>query len=366
MATPVHSAAPVMKKKTASSTANLRRIDHSDIPREENGEAGLAIPASHQARPDSPREKGSGSDRVDRFTPAKRTRYAKNGSVKFQMLQRTCFKGGFLQKPVVLNTTDIHGTEMLKVAGREEWLCQAATGKMERRGAFERGVSRVRVQIKEAMFDASSLARQQKVNAASAGRNLLDLAADSDSSTSSEESADLKKARVVNPSEGTLETVTYRDITFKAAAIKKRMYVEPRADVAQTIVEACLEQTVNVVEEETREEVEGLPPAPHLASLLGEDQPEALEEPLGPRVAKRLNKCVRFDTKRSCYEISYVIDADGEQVKRRCIKGLQVKLQKKGGVRFTPERCEVEMSRCFEKAKKLWNEMDQSDRKRFE
>ena len=282
-----------------------------------------------------------------------------------------------MQKPVVLNTTDIHGTEMLKVAGREEWLCQAATGKMERRGAFERGVSRVRVQIKEAMFDASSLARQQKVNAASAGRNLLDLAADSDSSTSSEESADLKKARVVNPSEGTIETVTYRDITFKVATIKKRMYVEPRADVAEAIVAACLEQTVNVVEEETREEVEGLPPAPHLASLLGEDQPEAseeplgprvakLEEPLGPRVANHLNKCVRFDPKRSCYEISYVTVVEGEKVKRRCIAGLTVKLYKRGGVRFTPERCEVEMDKVFEKAKKLWNEMGQSDRKRFE
>ena len=355
-----------MKKKTASSTAKPRSIDHSDIPREENGEAGLAIPASHQARPDSPREKGSGSDRVDRFTPAKRTRYAKNGSVTFKMLKRTCFQGGFLLKPVVLNTTDIHGTEMVKVGGREEWLCQAATGKMERRGAFERGVNRVRVQIKEAIFDASCLARNQKVKAASAGRNMLDLVDDSDSSPSSEESAELEKARVVNPTEGTLQTVTYRDITFKAITIKKRMYVEPRADVAQTIVEACLEQTVNVVEEETREEVEGLPPAPHLASLLGEDQPDGSEEPMGPRVAKHLNKCVRFDSKRSCYEISYVTVVEGEKVKRRCIAGLTVKLQKRGGVRFTPERCEVEMDRVFEKAKKLWNEMGQSDRKRFE
>ena len=47
-------------------------------------------------------------------------------------------------------------------------------------------------------------------------------------------------------------------------------------------------------------------------------------------------------------------------------KAFKSSSRKKGGERLSPERCEVEMTRCFEKAKKLWNEMDQSDRKRFE
>ena len=59
-----------------------------------------------------------------------------------------------MQTATVLNTTSFQGTEMMKVGAREEWLCQAATGKTERRGCFERGVRRAKKQLAEAIaFD---------------------------------------------------------------------------------------------------------------------------------------------------------------------------------------------------------------------
>ena len=209
-------------------------------------------------------------------------------------------------------------------------------------------------------------AREQKVKAAAAGRDLLDLGDDSDSSASSAESDNGRKPKVDNPLEGTLHNVHYRGAKFKTLVMKRRLYVEARADVAQTIVAACLKATLEVVKEETKLEVEGPLPAPQLVTVVGEDGPDGSKEPKGPRVANPSGRCIRFDSRRSCYEITYVADVDGVSVSHRCIKGLLVKCQDKGGKRFTPEKCDEQMTRAYEKAKKLWNESDQSDRARLE
>ena len=148
--------------------------------------------------------------------------------------------------------------------------------------------------------------------------------------------------------------------------MKRRLYVEARADVAQTIVAACLKATLEVVKEETKLEVEGPLPALQLVTVVGEDGPDGSKEPKGPRVAKPSGKCIRFDSRRSCYEITYRAVADGESKTYRSIKGLHVKCQDKGGKRLTPEKCDELMTRVYEKAKKLWNESDQSKRARFE
>ena len=149
---------------------------------------------------------------------------------------------------------------------------------------------RVKTQLVAAIVDASSAARVQKVKAAAAGRDFLDLGDDSDSSASSEESDKGRKPKVDNPLEGTLHNVQYRGAKFKAIVMRRWMYVEARAEVAQTIVSACLESTFEVVKEETMNEVAGPSLAKPLVTVLGGDGPngskvsDVSKEPDGSKV----------------------------------------------------------------------------------
>ena len=95
-------------------------------------------------------------DRSDLFKPGKRSRYAQARQVDFEIVTRKCLKGGWLRKPVILETTEFDGTDMMKVTGRENWLCQAATGQVIRRGSFETGVCRVKEQLGQAIAEAAS------------------------------------------------------------------------------------------------------------------------------------------------------------------------------------------------------------------
>ena len=137
---------------------------------------------------------------------------------------------------------------MMKVGGREEWLASAATGKVERRGPFSKGVLDCKTHIVAAIVNAASVARDGKVKAAAAGRNLLDLGEDSDSSSSSEEPDNDSKP---NPLNGILHAVKYKGLEFKAVLVGRLVHVEARADVAQIIAEACIKETIRVIAEET-------------------------------------------------------------------------------------------------------------------
>ena len=108
-------------------------------------------------------------------------------SVKFEISDRKCIRGGFLLKECILDTTIFGATKTMKLGPREDWLCSAATGKTERRGPFEKGVLEAKKHIVAAIVNAASAARDGKVKAAAAGRNLLDLGEDPDSSSTSEE-----------------------------------------------------------------------------------------------------------------------------------------------------------------------------------
>ena len=254
---------------------------------------------------------------------------------------------------------------MMKVGGREDWIVSSATGKVERRGSFEKGVLRCKKDIIAAIAIAASAARGGKVQAAAAGRNLLDLPPDSDSSsTSGDEDEGKQQETVDDPLEGVVYLVDYRGLKFNAVNTGRLLYVEARADVAQRIVTACLKASVAVIKEDTRPEVEGPAPAP-LADT-SPAQGEVLDgsiEPNQSRVANPKGKSIRFDVRRSCYEISYVEEQGGPV--HRCVKGLHVYTKDKNKVPLAPLLVEVNMARTFEKAKKLWNMMDMSDLPRF-
>ena len=136
--------------------------------------------------------------------------------------------------------------------------------------------------------------------------------------------------------------------------------------MAQTIVAACLKATIEVIKEETRLELEGPPPPPLAETVPGANGPDGSKEPDQSRVANPSGKIIRFDPRKGCYEITYVEKADGENVLRRSIKGLHVKCHNKAGARLTEEKCTEAMHRACEKAKKLWNQSDRSERARFE
>ena len=65
-------------------------------------------------------------------------------------------------------------------------------------------------------------------------------------------------------------------------------------------------------------------------------------------------------------EILYNSYKDGKYDSHRAIKGLSVKTtNQKNGASLSEDMCEENMGRAYEKAKKLWNESDQSDRPRL-
>ena len=94
-------------------------------------------------------------DNSDPDQSKKRVRYAKVRDVGFEISKRICFKCGYLQKPIVAELKAIDATQMLKVTGRQEWLCKAATGRIEKRGAFETTVTRVKAELIQAITQAA-------------------------------------------------------------------------------------------------------------------------------------------------------------------------------------------------------------------
>ena len=125
--------------------------------------------------------------------------------------------------------------------------------------------------------------------------------------------------------------------------------------MTRRIVAACLTATLEVVKEETSQEVD----APAVANAVDvEDQ-----EYEGSVVANPNDKQIRFDTKRSCYEVIY---ADHAGVVRRSIRNLSVKRQGSRGKILSPEKCDELMTRVYQRAKQLWNELVRSDRPHYQ
>ena len=123
--------------------------------------------------------------------------------------------------------------------------------------------------------------------------------------------------------------------------------------MTRRIVAACLTATLEVVKEET-EEVD----APAGANAVDvKDQ-----EYEGSVVDNHNNKQIRFCMKRSCYEVIFR-DVDGAI--RRSIRGLQVKRELGRGKFLSPEKLDVLMTRVYEIAKQLWNDLDKSERPRY-
>ena len=352
-------AARTRKARTSTSSSSSA---HDGVPRAVEGNAGLSTPAGDDAGLSTPAiEKPPAPDGEDEpFTPVKRSRYDKTGTAEFSMHERLCFKGGFLLKECILPTKYFGDDRMMKGGGREDWLVSSAAGKVERRGSFEKGVLHVKRDIIAAIAIAASEARGGKVKAAAVGRNQLDIPTDSDSSSASgEEDEGKQQEKVDNPLDGVVHTVDYRGLNFKAVLLGRLLYVETRADVAKRIVGACLKASLAVIKEETRQELQGPHPAPLVDTAPGQDEvPDGSREPDQSRFANPSGKSIRFDPKRCCYEISYVEKPNGPL--RRCIKGLKV-TKPKGKAAFSPLECEENMARAFEKAKKLWNELDKSD-----
>ena len=350
---------------TSSSSA------HNGVPRAVEGNAGLPTPAGVDVVPPAIEEPPAPDDEEDieeppDYTAVGRKRYDKTGSTVFTMEKRLCFKGGYLLKECILPTKCFGDDQMMKVGGREDWIVSSATGKVERRGSFEKGVLQCKKDIIAAIAIAAFAARGGKVKAAAAGRNQLDLPPDSDSSsTSGEEDEGKQQEKVDNPLDGVVHIVDYRGLKFKAVLLGRLLYVETRADVAKRIVGACLSATLKVIQEETRPELQGPPPAPLADTAPGEDAPDGSIEPDQSRVANPRGKLIRFDPRRSCYEILYVEMKGGKCSSHRSIKGLRVKTAK-AGVSFSEAKIEEKMTLAYEKAKELWNKSDQSDRPRFE
>ena len=331
------------------------------------GNAGLPIPAGDDAGLSTPGiDQPPAHDGDDEpYTPVKRTRYNKTGSADFSMQDRLCFKGGFLQKESILPTVYFGDDRMMKVSGREDWLVSSATGKAERRGPFEKATWNVKRDIIVAIALAGKEARGGKMKAAAAGRNQLDLPDSSDSSSASGEEDDGKQLEKDDtPLDGLVYTIVWRGLKFKAVTAKRLLYVETRADVAKTIVDACLEASIAVIKEETKQEVEGPHPASLEDTVLGQDDaPDGSKEPDQARVANPKGKSIRFDATRCCYEIQYVEKPKGPL--RRSIKGLKV-TKTKGKAALSPLETEENMARAFKNAKVLWNDLDKSDLPRYE
>ena len=308
-------------------------------------------------------EQAGAGDAKANFKPVKRRRYEKAGTVKFEMKDRKVFRGGFLADDIIIDTKMVGAIEMMRVSTRELWLNTAATGRAERRGAFESGVMKAKATLTAAIAAAANVARMAKINAASAGRDLLDIPDDPDSSSESGAEENSSKAKVVNPPDGTPYTVKFEGLEFQAACIERKLYVEATAAVAEKIVDGCIRATDEVLKEETKKALESpLPAAPavdHAAKIVADGKKEPYESLVAKSgTASPNDKCVRHCATRGCYEIIYTNDKD--IVGSRSVTGLKVKYSGEDKVKL-----KAALSKAHEKAKKLWDKLDHSKRPRY-
>ena len=144
------------------------------------------------------------------------------------------------------------------------------------------------------------------------------------------------------------------------------MYVEATAAVAERIVAGCIRATCEVLKEETKKALGNPLPAAPAVDPEGKIVPDGKKEPdqslvAKSGVAKPVDKCIRYCAKRCSYEVIYQKDKDGKLVRSRSIDGLGVKYNGANQVKLKEKT-----DKAHEKAKRLWNKLDKSDRKRYE
>ena len=122
--------------------------------------------------------------------------------------------------------------------------------------------------------------------------------------------------------------------------------------MANIIVDSSHIETQDIVMQETAKRVDAPPGEKAEIAADAQSRPEEKDGP----------KRIRWDIKRSSYEITY---EDEEGASRRTIVGLKVKLKTRDNKDVPAEEVKKRMDRAFEKAKLKWNELDDSKRPRF-
>ena len=362
---PAASAHAVQGGRT-SSTVSPQISGKNEAPCVAEGVAGLPTPSGCQPDSNSTSESGSGCEGTHPLKRSKFRRFDQRGSVKYEICDRPCFRGGFLREPVYIETKKISGTVMMLISSRAPWISAAATGKGLTRGAFTQGVCAVKTRLTKAVDIAAVAAQIANKAAASTGRDILGLSDDdSDSSKSSEGSGIDRKPGVVNPMARTLIDIEYNGVTFKARSRRNQLYVEALSAVAETIVAACLDEMLEIVKADTMPDVAAPSIASELDTVHEERVPAETRRPVFTGVANPSGKKkIRFDDLNNRYEITYATKDGDKLVMRRSVKGLFVKTSYKG-VRRTPEELAKAMDEAHREAKKLWNELDCSGTERF-
>ena len=144
------------------------------------------------------------------------------------------------------------------------------------------------------------------------------------------------------------------------------MYVEATAAVAEKIVAGCIRAHCEVVKEETKKALESPLPAAPAVDPAEKIVPDGKKEPdqslvAKSGVAKPVDKRIRYCAKRCSYEVIYQKDKAGKLVRSRSIDGLHVKYNG-----TNQEKLKDALAKAHEKAKRLWNRLDKSDRDRYE
>jgi hypothetical protein len=143
------------------------------------------------------------------------------------------------------------------------------------------------------------------------------------------------------------------------------LYVEATAAVAEKIVAGCIRALREVLKEETKKALESPLPAAPAVDAAEKIVPDGKKEPDQSLVAKSgvaspVDKCTRYCVNRSSYEIVYLKDKDSH-TRSRSIDGLKVKYKGTEEVKL-----KAALVKAHEKAKRLWNRLDKSDRPRYE
>ena len=136
--------------------------------------------------------------------------------------------------------------------------------------------------------------------------------------------------------------------------MKKGVLVEARAEVALTIVNACHEATVEVIQEETKEEVDHPPDTPAPVTQPG----KAGKKSHAQAVVNSTAKFIQYSAASLTYIVVY---RDEDQLVRRSQRGLSTKGNESKGRAMPPEERNELMNEAFRRAKDLWNELDKSD-----
>ena len=254
---------------------------------------------------------------------------------------------------MLLDTVEVEGVTMMTARGRDPWLNAAATGLSHRRSVnFERGVRIVREELRTAIVHEQKREELRAKDAAAATRKTLGVDDESSSESSDGCQPKRKVLSLKKPELLKLATIEYRGVRFRACIATRRLYFEVRADVAQMIVEACLDRTATALTELTDRTIKETP--------TDGCQPKRKNEEEGCPPAEK--KKIRYVVSRKTYEVTYT---DADRKERRTVKGLTVpSIDGKG--RLLPGTVfDEHLKKTHRIARRMWNELDKSGEARL-